>query len=72
MLKTTLLLQTVRRKREHRPGSSSDYPVSGTDRPLVENLEKPEGDGFSKIQFSVLADHPGCTTGPFATDLSDI
>jgi hypothetical protein len=29
--------------------------------------EKPEGDGFGKMNYSVLADHPGCTTGPSAT-----
>jgi hypothetical protein len=29
--------------------------------------EKPEGDGFGKMNYSVLADRPGCTTGPSAT-----
>jgi hypothetical protein len=29
--------------------------------------EKPEGDGFGKMNYSVLADCPGCTTGPSAT-----
>jgi hypothetical protein len=28
--------------------------------------EKPEGDGFRKMNYSVLADRPGCTTGPSA------
>jgi hypothetical protein len=28
--------------------------------------EKPEGDGFGKMNYSVLADRPGCTTGPSA------
>jgi hypothetical protein len=26
--------------------------------------EKPEGDGFGKMNYSVLVDRPGCTTGP--------
>jgi hypothetical protein len=26
--------------------------------------EKPEGNGFGKMNYSVLADRPGCTTGP--------
>jgi hypothetical protein len=29
--------------------------------------EKPEGDGFGKMNYSILADRPGCTTGPSAT-----
>jgi hypothetical protein len=29
--------------------------------------EKPEGDGFGKMNYSVLADRLGCTTGPSAT-----
>jgi hypothetical protein len=29
--------------------------------------EKPEGDGFGKMNYSVPADRPGCTTGPSAT-----
>jgi hypothetical protein len=28
---------------------------------------KPKGDGFSKMNYSILADRPGCTTGPSAT-----
>jgi hypothetical protein len=28
--------------------------------------EKPKGDRFGKMNYSVLADHPGCTTGPSA------
>jgi hypothetical protein len=28
--------------------------------------EKPEGDGFGKMNYSVLVDHPGCTTRPSA------
>jgi hypothetical protein len=29
--------------------------------------EKPEGDRFVKMNYSVLADRPGCKTGPSAT-----
>jgi hypothetical protein len=29
--------------------------------------EKPKGDGFGKMNYSVLADRPGCTTGPSVT-----
>jgi hypothetical protein len=29
--------------------------------------EKPEGDGFGKMNYSVLADRLGCTTGPSTT-----
>jgi hypothetical protein len=29
--------------------------------------EKPDGSGFGKMNYSVLADRPGCTTGPSAT-----
>jgi hypothetical protein len=32
--------------------------------------EKPEGDGFGKMNFSVLADRSGCTTGPSTTYLT--
>jgi hypothetical protein len=34
--------------------------------------EKPEGDGFGKMNYSVLADRSGCTTGPSATVVPDI
>jgi hypothetical protein len=37
-----------------------------------EDLEKPEGDGFGKMNLSVLTDHPGCTAGPSATVVPDI
>jgi hypothetical protein len=57
--KLTFTLQTVRRRREHRPGPSSDCPASGVDSPLVEKLENPKGDRFGKIYFSVLTDRPG-------------
>jgi hypothetical protein len=42
------------------------------DRPVSEEPEKPEGDGFGKMNFSVLTDRPGCTVGSFAIALSDI
>jgi hypothetical protein len=29
--------------------------------------EKHKGDEFGKMNYSVLADRPGCTTGPSAT-----
>jgi hypothetical protein len=29
--------------------------------------EKPKGDGFGKMNYSVLADRPGCITGPSST-----
>jgi hypothetical protein len=32
-----------------------------------EGAEKPEGDGFGRMNYSGLADRPGCTTGPSAT-----
>jgi hypothetical protein len=37
-----------------------------------EEPEKPEGDGFGKLNYSVLADRPGCMTGPSATVVPDI
>jgi hypothetical protein len=37
-----------------------------------EEPEKPKGDGFGKMNLSVLADHPGCTAGPSATAVPDI
>jgi hypothetical protein len=36
---------------EHRPRPSVDHPVSGADRPVVENPEKAEGAGFDKMHF---------------------
>jgi hypothetical protein len=70
--KLTFTLWTVRRRREHRLGPSSDRLALGADSPLVEKLENPKVTGSVKRIFSVLADHPGCTTGRSATTLSDI
>jgi hypothetical protein len=64
--------RTVRRRSEHHPGPSADRPASGANRPVVEKLEKTEGDGFGKMHFCVLADRPGCTAGPSTTALSEI
>jgi hypothetical protein len=44
-------LRTVQRRREHRPGPSSDHLASDTDRPLIEKLEKPKDYGFGKMHF---------------------
>jgi hypothetical protein len=49
--KLAFTLRTVRRRREHGPGPSSDRLSLGADRPLVEKPEKPEGDGFGKMHF---------------------
>jgi hypothetical protein len=70
--KHVLLLRTIRKRGEHRSGPSSDHPALGVDSLVVEKPEKPKGDGFGKMHFSVLADRPGCTDGPSATALSDI
>jgi hypothetical protein len=32
-----------------------------------QGTEKPEGDGFGKMNYSGLADRPECTPGPSAT-----
>jgi hypothetical protein len=63
--KLAFTLRTVRRRREHRPGPSSD-------RSPIENQQNPKVTGLLKCIFSVLADRPGCTNGPSTTDLSDI
>jgi hypothetical protein len=42
-------------------------PRLGADRPVGAEPKKPEGDGFGKMNYSVLADRPGCMTGPSAT-----
>jgi hypothetical protein len=63
--KLAFTLRTVRRRREHPPGPSSDGP-------LIEKPEKTEGNVFVKMHFSVLAERPVCTAGPSATVLSDI
>jgi hypothetical protein len=47
--KTTL--QTVRWRSEHRPRPSVDRPASGVDRPVGEEPEKPESDGFGKMNY---------------------
>jgi hypothetical protein len=70
--KHKLTLRTIRYKSEHRPRPSADRPASGADRPVVVKLEKPEGDGFRIIHFSVLVDRSGYTTGLLAAALSDI
>jgi hypothetical protein len=70
--KHAFTLWTIRRRKEHRPEPSSDRPASGADRPPVEKPEKPEGDRFGKMHFSVLTDRPGCTLRPSTTTLSDI
>ena len=67
MQKYKSLLRTVRRKSKDRPGPSADRPASGADCPVGEKPKKPEGDGFGKMNYSGLADRPGCTTGPSAT-----
>ena len=51
MQKLTFTLQTIRRRRDHRPRLSSDRPTSRADRPFVEKLDKLEGDGFGKMHF---------------------
>jgi hypothetical protein len=60
-------LRTVRRKSKDRPSPRTDRPASGADRLVGEKPKKPEGDGFGKMNYSGLADRPGCTTGPSAT-----
>jgi hypothetical protein len=67
MQKYKSTLRTVRRKSKDRPGPRADRPDSGADRPVGEKPKKPEGDGFGKMNYSDLADRPGCTTGPSAT-----
>ena len=46
-----LTLWIVRLKSEHRPRPSADRPASGADRPVVIKPEKPEGDGFGKMNY---------------------
>jgi hypothetical protein len=65
-------LWTIRNRREHCLRPSSDRLTSRADHPVVEKLEKPEGDGFGKMHFCVLADRPRSTAGSSATALSDI
>jgi hypothetical protein len=49
------------------PSTRADRPASGADRPVGEKAKKPEGDEFGKMNYSVLTDRPGYTTGPSAT-----
>jgi hypothetical protein len=49
--KHAFTLRTVRNRSEHRPGQNSDRPASDADCPLVEKLEKSEGDEFGKMYF---------------------
>jgi hypothetical protein len=67
MQKPMSTLQTVRRESKDRLRPRADRPSSGADRPVGEQPKKLEGDGFGKMNYSVLADRPGCTTGPSAT-----
>jgi hypothetical protein len=67
MQKSKSTLWTVWRKSKDRPRPRADRPASGADHPVGEEPNKPEGDGFGKMNYSVLADRPGCTTGPSAT-----
>jgi hypothetical protein len=48
-------LWTVRWKSKYRPRL-------GADRPVGTEPKKPEGDGFGKMNYSVLADRPGSMT----------
>jgi hypothetical protein len=66
MQKHVSLLRTVRWKSKHRPRPRADRPGSGADRPVGEEPKNPEGDGFGQMNYNVLVDRPGCTTGPFA------
>jgi hypothetical protein len=50
------------RPMEKKVSSETRHGPSGQRR-----TEKLEGDGFGKMNYSVLADRLGCTTGPSAT-----
>jgi hypothetical protein len=67
MQKSKSALRTVRRKSKDRPRSHADRPASGADRPVGEEPKNPKVTGSKKMNYSVLADRPGCTTGPSAT-----
>jgi hypothetical protein len=67
MQKHKSTLWTVQWKSKHCLRPSADRLASGTDRPVGEEPKNPEGDGFGKMNYSVLADGPGCTTGPSVT-----
>jgi hypothetical protein len=66
MQKPMSTLQTVWRESKDSPRPRADRPALGADRPVGKELKKTEGDRFGKMNYSVLADHPGCTTGPSA------
>jgi hypothetical protein len=53
--KLAFTLRIVRRRREHRPGPSSDRSASGADRPPIENQRNPKVTDSVKFIFSVLA-----------------
>jgi hypothetical protein len=57
--KLVFTLRTVRRRREHRLGPSSDRPPSGADRSPIENQRNPKVTGSVKFIFSVLTDRLG-------------
>jgi hypothetical protein len=60
--------------KEKRAPSETKRGPSGFKRGLSDRSKtrKPEGNGFGKMHFRVLADRPGCTTGPSATAQPDI
>jgi hypothetical protein len=62
-------LYTEDRQKEKQAPSETVHGPSGLRRGLSGRwrTEKPEGNGFGKMNFSILADRPGCTTGPSAT-----
>jgi hypothetical protein len=66
------LLRTVRWKSKHRPRPRADRPASGADRPVGEEPKNPEGDGFGKMNYSVLADRLGVRPDRPRLPLSDI
>jgi hypothetical protein len=53
---------------EKQAPSETKHGPSGLRRGLSgqHRTEKPEGDGFDKMNYSVLADRLGCTNGPSA------
>jgi hypothetical protein len=55
---------------EKQAPSETKRGLSGLMRELFgrRRTKKPEGDGFGKMNYSALADRPGCMTGPSATD----
>jgi hypothetical protein len=67
MQKPKSTLRTVRRESKHRPRPRADHLASGADRPVGEEPKNPKVMGSVKMNYSVLADRPGCTTRPSAT-----